>query len=87
MSAEGFTEHLEFPQGKGYVPAGAFMGAAGGAPCGDMISLSLAVEGSVVIGAGFEASGCGAMVAAGSAAVALVSGEPVSRRVERLVGW
>src|SRR4051794_4172477 len=53
------------------------MGAAGGAPCGDVISLSLAVEGSVVTGAGFEASGCGAMVAAGSAAVALVSGAPV----------
>src|SRR3954465_14158577 len=53
------------------------MGAAGGASCGDMISLSLAVEGSVVTGAGFEASGCGAMVAAGSAAVALVSGAPV----------
>jgi tRNA-specific 2-thiouridylase len=42
-----------------------------------MITLSLAVEGSVVTGAGFEASGCGAMVAAGSAAVALVSGAPV----------
>src|SRR3954464_236518 len=53
------------------------MGAAGGASCGDMISLSLAVEGSVVTGAGFEASGCGAMVAAGSAAVALVAGAPV----------
>src|SRR4051794_22209429 len=53
------------------------MGAAGGAPCGDVISLSLAVEGAVVTGAGFEASGCGAMVAAGSAAVALVSGAPV----------
>src|SRR3954465_4726108 len=53
------------------------MGAAGGASCGDMISLSLAVEGSVVTGAGFEASGCGAMVAAGSAAVALVSGAQV----------
>src|SRR3954451_4939869 len=53
------------------------MGAAGGASCGDMITLSLAVDGFVVTGAGFEASGCGAMVAAGSAAVALVSGAPV----------
>src|SRR3954468_20894436 len=53
------------------------MGAAGGASCGDMISLSLALEGSVVTGAGFEASGCGAMVAAGSAAGALVTGAPV----------
>ena len=77
MSAEGFTEHLNFPQGKGYVPAGAFMGAAGGAACGDLVSIWIRVDGARVAEAGFEASGCGAMVAAGSAAVALVSGAPV----------
>src|SRR3954469_6564977 len=53
------------------------MVAAGGAACGDLISMSLAVSGSRVVDAGFEASGCGAMVAAGSAAVALVAGAPV----------
>jgi tRNA-specific 2-thiouridylase len=77
VSAEAFTEHLQFPQGKGYVPAGASMGAAGGASCGDLISVSLAVSGARVVEAGFEVSGCGAMVAAGSAAVALVSGASV----------
>ena len=77
MSAEGFTEHLQFPQGKGYVPAGAFLGAAGGAACGDLVRLALRVCGARVVDAGFEASGCGAVVAAGSAAVALVSGAPV----------
>ena len=45
VSAEGFTEHLEFPQGKGYVPAGAFMGAAGGAACGDLSRCRSAVDG------------------------------------------
>ena len=74
MSAEGFSEHLQFPQGKGFVPAGAFSGAAGGAACGDLVSISLRVSGDRVAEAGFEASGCGAATAAGSAAVALVSG-------------
>jgi tRNA-specific 2-thiouridylase len=77
VSAEGFTEHLNFPQGKGYVPAGAFMGAAGGATCGDLVSIWIRVDGARVAEAGFEASGCGAMIAAGSAVVALVSGAPV----------
>jgi tRNA-uridine 2-sulfurtransferase len=77
VSAEGFTEHLQFPQGKGYEPAGAFMGAAGGAVCGDLISVSLRVEGARVVDAGFEASGCGAMIAAGSAVVGLVAGGSV----------
>ena len=74
MSAEAFSEHLQFPQGKGLAPAGASIGVAGGAACGDLISVSLRVEGSRVAAAGFEASGCGAMTAAGSAAVALVDG-------------
>jgi tRNA-specific 2-thiouridylase len=74
VSAEAFREHLQFPQGEGLVPAGAFSGAAGGAACGDLITVSLRVEGSRVAAAGFEASGCGAVTAAGSAAVALVSG-------------
>ena len=77
VSAEGFTEHLQFPQGKGYVPAGAFSGAAGGAACGDLVTVSLRVEGARVAEAGFEASGCGAVTAAGSAAVALVAGASV----------
>ena len=77
MSAEAFSEHLQFPQGKGLAPAGGFMGAAGGAACGDLVTVSLRVEGSRVASAGFEASGCGAAVAAGSAAVALVSGAEV----------
>ena len=55
MSAEAFSEHLQFPQGKGLAAAGASIGVAGGAACGDLISLSLRVEGSRVAAAGFEA--------------------------------
>jgi tRNA-uridine 2-sulfurtransferase len=74
---ELFREHLEHPAGRGLRPVGAHDGSAGGAACGDLIRLSLRVDGERVAAAGFEASGCGAMTAAGSAAVTLVQGAPV----------
>jgi len=75
------AEHLERPLGKGHTPAGAVTGAAGGAACGDLIRVSLAVdpadpEGRVA-DVGFDAHGCGAAVAAGSAVVELVRGAPL----------
>ena len=72
MDAEAFAEHLEYPRGRGHVPA--FSGAAGGAACGDLVRIGLALDGDRVADAGFEASGCGAAIAAGSAAVTLLEG-------------
>ena len=74
---EALREHLEHPAGRGKRPADAFDGTAGGAACGDLIRISLAVSGERVTAAGFEASGCGTMTAAGSAVVTLVSGAHV----------
>jgi tRNA-specific 2-thiouridylase len=74
---ERFEDHLRHPRGRGHRPDGARDGAAGGAACGDLVRLSVAVEGGRIAGAGFEASGCGAMVAAASAAVELVRGAPL----------
>jgi len=69
-----FEEHLTAPHGRGEPPEGAFDAAAGGAPCGDLVRISIAVEGGRISAAGFDASGCGAAVAAGSAAAALADG-------------
>lgn len=77
MPDERFAEHLEHPVGRGHQPAGAFAGAAGGAACGDLVTVRLAVVGETVVDAGFEASGCGAAQAAGSAAVELVRGASI----------
>jgi tRNA-uridine 2-sulfurtransferase len=74
---ERFAEHLSAPAGRGVRPDGAHDGAAGGAACGDLVRISLRVEGERVAAAGFDASGCGAMTAAGSATVTLVEGEHV----------
>jgi tRNA-specific 2-thiouridylase len=77
VDRERFTEHLAAPSGRGVVLSGAFDGAAGGAVCGDLIRVSLRVSGDRVVAAAFEADGCGAVIAAGSAAVTLVDGEPL----------
>jgi tRNA-specific 2-thiouridylase len=72
---ERFEEHLLHPVGRGRVPV--HDGAAGGAACGDLVRIGVAVQGDRVADAGFEASGCGAATAAGSAAVELVRGAGV----------
>ena len=74
MPDERFEDHLIHPRGRGREVTGASHGAAGGAACGDLVRFSLAVEGDRVSAAGFEASGCGSMLAAGSAAVELAEG-------------
>ncbi|HEU4658500.1 MAG TPA: tRNA 2-thiouridine(34) synthase MnmA [Capillimicrobium sp.] len=75
MADERFEEYLRAP--RGHVPEGAHTGAAGGAACGDLVRISVAVEGDRVADAGADASGCGAVQAAASAVVELVRGEPV----------
>src|SRR4051812_4562562 len=77
MSDERFAEHLSHPRGRGTEPPGAHSGVAGGAACGDLVHLRVAVSGDRVSGAGFEASGCGATIAAASAAVELAEGAPL----------
>ena len=74
MPDERFEDHLLHPRGRGRAISGACSGAAGGAACGDLVRFSIAVDGEYVRAAGFEASGCGSMIAAGSAAVELVEG-------------
>ncbi len=75
---ELLLSHLERPRARGHSPSGAFTGAAGGAACGDLIRVSIAIDPADPLGtiadAGFDASGCGATVAAGSAAVCLLRG-------------
>ena len=78
---EQLSTHLERPLGRGHTPEGAFTGAAGGAACGDLVRISVALEqnadGVGICEAGFDAGGCGAMIAAGSAAVGLLRGTPL----------
>jgi tRNA-uridine 2-sulfurtransferase len=80
VRAEGralFEEHLLAPRGRGRLADAEHVGAAGGAACGDLVRIAAHVEGSRVAEAGFEARGCAAAVAAGSAVVELMGGADV----------
>jgi len=72
-----FEQHLEAPLGEGALVDAPHSGAAGGAACGDLIRISVRVERGHVAEVGFDASGCGATRAAGSAIVELVEGAPL----------
>jgi tRNA-specific 2-thiouridylase len=82
-SAEALLNHLEAPRGRGHTPADACTGAAGGAACGDLVRISIAIDPDsptgTIVDAGFDASGCGASIAAASATVGLVRGAPLLR--------
>jgi len=71
------ADHVNHPRGRGLIPDRSHTGAAGGAACGDVIRISLTVTGNLITAAGFDASGCGSAIAAGSAVVSLVSGRPL----------
>lgn len=78
MADVRFEEHLRYPCGRGERPQDAFDGAAGGAACGDLIRVSVAIGPEGRVSAGFDAEGCGALTAAGSALCTLAAGaEPL----------
>jgi tRNA-specific 2-thiouridylase len=72
----GFEDHLSAPRGLGALAGWPHSGAAGGAACGDLVRVTVRVEDDMVVEAGFDAEGCGAARAAGSAVVELVAGRP-----------
>jgi tRNA-uridine 2-sulfurtransferase len=77
MSAEALEHYLSDDSRRGPAPAGALSGAAGGAPCGDLVRVSLVVERGRVAAARFDAEGCAATIAAGAAVAAAAEGARV----------
>ena len=76
LAVEAFEDHLTAPRGQGRLKDADGTGAAGGAPCGDLVRIDVEIAGDLIARAGFEAEGCGAATAAASATVELVQGEP-----------
>jgi len=70
-----FAEHLSAPRGEGALKHHPHSGAAGGAPCGDLVRIAVQIERDRVTEAGFDAEGCGALTAAASAIVESIEGE------------
>jgi tRNA-specific 2-thiouridylase len=77
VSTEAFEHHLTSPQGHRRFPKGAPKVDVDGGACCDRIELAVNVGAGIVTDAGFEAHGCGAATAAGSAAVTLARGREI----------
>jgi tRNA-uridine 2-sulfurtransferase len=77
MSRELFEHFLRDGSRFGPAPDDAFTGAAGGAACGDLARLSLALNGGRIAAVTCDAEGCGAMRAATAAVAERVAGETV----------
>jgi tRNA-uridine 2-sulfurtransferase len=77
MNRELFEHYLRDETRLGPAVECAFTGAAGGAACGDLSRISLAVEAGRVATVSFDAEGCGATRAATAAVAELIDGEAV----------
>jgi tRNA-specific 2-thiouridylase len=77
VDRSAFEHHLTSAQGHARLPADAVPVTVDGGACCDRMQFSVSVGGDSVTDAGFEAWGCGAATAAGSAAVTLARGRPV----------
>jgi len=77
MSGELFEAYLRDESRVGPARDGDFTGAAGGAACGDLSRLSLAIKDGRVERVTFDAEGCGATRAATAAVAEMVAGEAV----------
>jgi tRNA-specific 2-thiouridylase len=77
MDREIFDAYLHDRSRVGAPAEGAFTGAAGGAACGDLSRISLALAEGKVASVTFDAEGCGATRAATAAVAEMVDGETV----------
>jgi tRNA-uridine 2-sulfurtransferase len=77
MTSDVLEHYLRDEARRGDAPPGAFTGAAGGAPCGDVVRVSLALDDGCVSELTFDAAGCAAACAAGAAVAELADGVTV----------
>jgi tRNA-uridine 2-sulfurtransferase len=77
VNRELFEEYLAEDARRGPVPEGAHTGSAGGAPCGDLVRISLVVGDGRIERVVFDHQGCATSSAAASATAELAEGASV----------
>ncbi len=77
MTVSRLRHYVEDRSHRGPEPDGAVSGAAGGAPCGDLVRVSLLAESGRIAAARFDAEGCAALAAAAAAACEMAEGATV----------
>ena len=93
MDTEAVEHYLADRSRRGAPLAHGFSGAAGGAPCGDLVRISIAIQEARIAAVSHEAQGCATARAAGAAAAEAVDGAGVldaavvgTREIEERLG-
>jgi tRNA-specific 2-thiouridylase len=77
MNREAIEQFLADSSRRGPAPKGSNSGSAGGAPCGDLVRLSLVAPSGRIEGVTFDHEGCAATAAAAAATAELTEGASV----------
>jgi tRNA-uridine 2-sulfurtransferase len=72
LTTDAFDYYLRDASRRAAAPEGSYSGAAGGALCGDLVRVSIALDGGRIAATSFDAEGCSTANAAGAAVAELV---------------
>jgi nitrogen fixation NifU-like protein len=78
MYSEKVMQHFMNPKNVGEIENADGVGQVGNAKCGDIMKISLKIDGDVITDAKFKTFGCGAAVATSSMATEMVIGKTVA---------
>ncbi len=82
MYSDQVMEHFRNPQNVGEIENADGVGKVGNPVCGDIMELSIKVNGNVIEDAKFRTFGCGAAIATSSIVTELVKGKTVDEALE-----
>ncbi len=77
MYSEKVMEHFSNPRNVGEIENPDGEGTVGNPTCGDIMKLSIKVEGDIIVDAKFKTFGCGAAIATSSIVTELVKGKTI----------
>lgn len=77
MYTEQVMDHFTNPRNVGEIPDASGIGTVGNAKCGDIMQISIKVEGNVITDVKFKTFGCGAAIATSSRATEMVMGKTI----------
>jgi tRNA-specific 2-thiouridylase len=72
LTTDAFDYYLRDASRRAAAPEGSYSGAAGGGLCGDLVRVSIALDGGRIAATSFDAEGCSTANAAGAAVAELV---------------
>lgn len=82
LYSEKVMDHFRNPRNVGEIEDADGVGQVGNAKCGDIMRITLKIEGGVVKDAKFTTFGCGSAIATSSMATELIKGRPVEQALE-----